>query len=189
MSKSEKSENPEKFSNTIAFRIASIVILTAIVTIFTIVIRIPVAPTGGFLNLSDIAIFFTAFVFGPISALFAAGLGTAIANLIAGFGQYAPVSLVTRGLQGLLVGLVYNAFVKDGNYRINAFLVISLCFLVGASIMISGYFIAQIFMVGPGAALVEVPLNFAQALAGILGGTALAAAVKKAYPPVIHFRW
>ena len=43
-----------------AFRIASIAIMIAVTAIFTTIIRIPTAPTRGYLNFGDVAIFFTA---------------------------------------------------------------------------------------------------------------------------------
>ena len=63
-----------------AFRIASLAILTALTAVFTYMVRIPIARTGGYLNLGDVIIYFTAFTFGPVSALVAGGLGTAIPN-------------------------------------------------------------------------------------------------------------
>ena len=178
----------ERFSDTAAFKIASIVILSAIVTVFTIIVRIPIAPTRGYVNLGEVAIFFTAFIFGPTSAFFAGGLGTALADLIGGYGQWAPISFVIHGFQGFLVGIVYNIFTKQ-NFRDNIFLQALFCFFAGAAIMVSGYFFAGVIMYGPAVALVEIPGNIIQNLAGIAGGIALAAAVKKAYPPVIYFRW
>ena len=178
----------ERFSDSVAFKIASIVILSAIITIFTIVVRIPIAPTRGYVNLGDVAIFFAAFIFGPVSAFFAGGLGTALADLVGGYGQWAPISFVIHGIQGFLVGVVYNIFVKK-DCRVNIFLQAVLCFFAGAIIMVSGYYFAGVVLVGPGAALVEIPGNIIQNLAGIVGGMALAVTVKKAYPPVIYFRW
>ena len=179
----------ESFSDATAFKIASIVVLSAIVTVFTVAVRIPIAPTRGYLNLGDVAIFFIAFVFGPVSAFIAGGLGTAIADLLSGYGQWAPVSFLAHGFQGFLIGVVYNVFAKKEDGGGNIVLITFLCFLAGAVVMVSGYFIAGVFIVGPGAALVEIPGNIIQNAAGITGGMALAAAVKKAYPPVIHFRW
>jgi len=178
----------ERFSDKVAFKIASIVVLSAIVAVFTLIIRIPVAPTRGYINFGDVAIFFVAFIFGPVSAFFAGGLGTAIADLVGGYAQWAPISFLVHGLQGFLVGFVYNIFTKE-NLHVNIFLQGFLCFLVGALVMVSGYFFAGLLMVGPGTALLEIPGNILQNLAGVIGGMALAAAVQKAYPPVNNFKW
>lgn len=175
-----------KFADTKAFKIASIAILTAIVAIFTIVVRFPIAPTRGYLNLGDVAIFFTAFTFGPISAFIAGGVGTALADILVGYGHWAPISFVAHGLQGLFVGFVY-IFLKKSNY--NIFLNSLICFIVGSLFMVSAYFIASIFMTGIGAAVVEIPGNILQNIAGVIGGLFLSSSVKKAYPPVINFRW
>ncbi len=179
----------ERFSDTVAFKIASIVILSAIVTIFTVVVRIPIAPTRGYINLGDVAIFFAAFVFGPVTAFIAGGLGTALADILGGYAQWAPISFVIHGLQGFLVGIIYSFFVKEESGRVNIFWQALFCFLAGSIVMVSGYFLAGVLMVGPGAALVEVPGNIIQNLAGAVGGLLLSAAVEKAYPPVIYFRW
>ena len=179
----------EKFTDTAAFKIASIVILSAIVTVFSIAVRIPVAPTRGYVNLGDVAIFFAAFIFGPVSAFLAGGIGTALADLIGGYGHWALISFGIHGLQGFFAGIVYNIFVKAENRRSSIFIKSFFCFLAGAVVMVSGYFLAGLLMVGPGAALVEIPGNIIQNVAGITGGMALKAAVEKAYPPVIYFRW
>lgn len=175
-----------KFADTKAFKIASISILTAIVAIFTIVVRIPIAPTRGYLNFGDVAIFFTAFTFGPISAFIAGGVGTALADVLVGYGHWAPISFVAHGLQGLFIGFVYILMEKN---TYNMFLNSLVCFIVGSLFMVSAYFVASIFMTGIGAAVVEIPGNILQNVAGAVGGLLLASSVKKAYPPVINFRW
>lgn len=181
----------EKFTNTTAFRVASIAVLSAIVAIFTIAVRIPVAPTRGYINLGDVAIFFAAFIFGPVTAFIAGGLGTAIADILGGFGQWAPISFVVHGLQGFVIGLVYNMLLKKeaDSGKGNLLLQGVLTFAAGAAVMVAGYYVASVFMVGPGAAAVEIPGNIFQNIAGVIGGLALTAAVRKAYPPVIKFRW
>ena len=180
----------DKFTDTAAFRIASIAVLSAIVTIFTIAVRIPVAPTRGYINLGDVAIFFAAFVFGPATAFIAGGLGTALADILGGYGQWAPISFAVHGLQGFIIGVVYNIIIKkEETAPVNIIITGILCFLAGAVVMVSGYFTAGVIMVGPGAAIVEIPGNILQNIAGIIGGLALAVAVRKAYPPVVNFRW
>ena len=102
------SENNSSIKNLAAFKIASLAILIAVTTVFTYIIRIPIAPTRGYINLGDVAIFFTAITFGPITAFLAGGLGTALADLFAGYAQWAPITFFAHGLQGLLVGLILN---------------------------------------------------------------------------------
>ncbi|WP_319756402.1 ECF transporter S component [uncultured Sphaerochaeta sp.] len=90
--------------NRNALKVAMVSVLTAVVVVFTMVVRIPTAK--GYLNLCDVAICFIAFTFGPWSAFIAAGLGTALADLISGYAQWAPISFVVHGVEGLLVALI-----------------------------------------------------------------------------------
>ena len=174
-------------AKSLSFKIASAAILTAVTVVMTIAVRIPIAPTRGYINLGDLAIYFTALSFGPLTAFIAGGLGTAIADIISGFSQWAPFSFLIHGLQGLAVGLILKLLL----HRENKFSVIIsgiIVFAVGTIIMAGGYFAAGCLMAGAGAAVVEIPGNIVQNLAGIIGGYLLYSAVKKAYPPFVNFR-
>ena len=93
----------------ISGRIASIAIMTAVTMVFTYVVRIPIAPTRGYINLGDVAVFFTAFTFGPFTALISGGLGPAIADIVAGYSQWAPITFAAHGLQGFTAALIIKA--------------------------------------------------------------------------------
>ena len=175
-------------SRSLSFRIASAAIMTAVTVVMTIAVRIPIAPTRGYINLGDLAIYFTALSFGPATAFIAGGLGTAIADIVSGFSQWAPFSFLIHGLQGLVVGLILKLFFKKETKLSIAFSGI-IIFAVGTVIMAGGYFATGCLMAGAGAAVVEIPGNIVQNLAGIIGGYLLYSAVKKAYPPFIYFRW
>jgi uncharacterized membrane protein len=181
-----------------AYRIVSISILTAVTAVFTLLIRIPIAPTRGYINLGDVAIYFTAFTFGPVTALITAGLGTAIADLLSGYAQWAPISLFIHGLQGFFAGLIVRRSIirmqekyetdeagseSRSTYRISI-PVILFAGLVGLVIMAGFYFLAGAALVGFGAAAVEIPGNIIQCVVGAVGGFLLTKTVIKAYPPV-----
>jgi len=168
-----------------AFRIATLAVLTAVTAVFTLVIRIPIAPTRGYLNLGDVAIYFCAFSFGPFTALAAGGLGTALADLLSGYAQFAPISLLVHGLQGLVAGLIASS--GRGGRAETPLWLLAVC--AGTLIMCSGYLAAESLLFGFGAALVELPGNLLQNLAGALAGIPLALAVRRAYPPIREFRW
>ncbi|MBN2051343.1 MAG: ECF transporter S component [Spirochaetales bacterium] len=170
--------------------LAAVAILTAVTTVFTYIIRVPIAPTRGYINLGDVAIYFTAFTFGPLTALFAGGLGPAIADILAGYSQWAPITLGIHGLQGLLAGYLFRLLSrrrsespsgKAAGYTLGG--------VAGTVVMTGFYFLAGGLMVGFGAALVEVPGNLIQNAVGLTGGIVLTAAVRKAYPPVERFSW
>ena len=178
-----------KNSLSSAFKISTITILTAITAIFTIAVRIPIAPTRGYINLGDVAIYFSAITFGPFSALISGGLGTALADILSGYSQWAPISFAVHGLEGLVIGLIVQFFNKRVSNTVNLIITWTLAFIAGTVVMSGGYLIAEYFIVGLGAALTELPGNIIQNIAGIAGGVPLPLAVKKAYPPVVNFKW
>ncbi len=166
----------------ISGRIAAIAIMTAVTMVFTYVVRIPIAPTRGYINLGDVAVFFTAFTFGPFTALISGGLGPAIADIVSGYSQWAPITFFAHGLQGFAAALVVRAL---GQRKFAE----PLAGIIGMILMVGLYLLGGIFMAGLGAAAVEVPMNVIQCAVGILGGFALSKAVKKAYPPVTRLVW
>jgi len=177
------------FANFSAFRLASLAILIAVTTIFTYMIRIPTAPTRGYLNLGDVAIFFTAITFGPVSALITGGIGTALADIISGYAQWAPFTFFAHGMQGLVIGLIiFSRKTNNETGRIGVVRLI-LAFLCASIVMAGTYFVTGGIMYGFGAAVTEIPGNILQNVAGVLIGYPLALAVRKAYPPVLSYRW
>jgi uncharacterized membrane protein len=195
------SNGSKNISTSPAYRIVSVSVMTAVTAVFTFLIKIPITPTRGYINLGDVAIFFTAFTFGPIIALISGGLGTAIADLLSVYAQWAPISLVIHGLQGLAAGLIVRKhliqFRKNAANAANAAefdeyreksgrkMVVSLIAgLVGTIIMVGLYFLSGAALYGIGPAAFEIPGNIIQCAVGFIGGYMLTRAVVRAYPPV-----
>ncbi|WP_320128093.1 ECF transporter S component [uncultured Sphaerochaeta sp.] len=167
-----------------ALKIAVVAVLTAVVVVFTMIVRIPTAK--GYLNLCDVAICFTAFTFGPWTAFIAAGLGTALADLISGYAQWAPISFVVHGLEGLLVALI----VGQQAGRVIPFFKKVLAGLVCMATVSIGYFLlSAIFISGFSVAAAEIPGNLIQSGVGAVLGLAVSYAVQRAYPPVRGLAW
>jgi uncharacterized membrane protein len=165
-----------------AFRIASIAIMAAVTTVLTRVVQIP-TPARGYINLGDVAIVFTAITLGPLSAMLAGGIGTALSDLLSGpFAFWAPISLVVHGLQGLLVGLIARS--RPANIGLSI-----VASVVGIIVMVGGYLAAGAFIAGFGASLADVPGNLIQGGVGAVLGILATAAVSRAYPPVRHWKW
>lgn len=175
----------EKKDNS-AMKIALLAVLTAVVVVFTIVVKIP-TPTKGYLNLCDLAICFIAFTFSPLTALIAGGLGTCLADIISGYPQWAVISLIVHGLEGFLVAKIVSRSADDvmNGKKVSAIKII-LAMIVCIIVVAGGYFLlTAIFMsIGFGAAAAGIPGNIVQSGIGVVAGYALSRAVIKAYPPV-----
>lgn len=195
-------QNSTEIKHLPAFRIATLAVLIALTALFTYIIRIPVAPTRGYINFGDVSIFFTAMIFGPLTAFITGGAGTALADLISGYSQWAPFTFLAHGLQGLVIGLVIKAGRRISSSNNNAagqaqrsgirkpgILTLLTAFLAGTIVMAGIYFLTGGLMVGFAAAAAEIPGNILQNVAGVLIGTPLALAVWKAYPPIRFYTW
>jgi uncharacterized membrane protein len=159
-------------------RIAIVTVMAAIVCTLTLVVRIPIPATGGYIHLGDVGANFAALAFGPWIGALIAGGGMAIADLI-GYPIFAPGTLVVHGLQAIIVGLVGRSH-KPWLMFVAA--------IAGGAVVVAGYFLYEwlILQMGVLKAAQEVPFNAIQALSGAIG-VALYMLVLRAYPPLA--RW
>lgn len=81
--------------------------LAALTAVATLLIRIP-TPTKGYINLGDTVVNLAAWILGPVYGAAAAGIGSAAADLIAGYTVYAPVTLVIKALMAAAAFAVYH---------------------------------------------------------------------------------
>jgi len=115
-------------------------------------------------------------LFGPWVGLFAGGIGSMLGDVITGYFQYAPLTLVVKGLEGFLAGLVSNPRNCQNRLGWRDFAGV----IFGGLEMVSGYFLGEFFIIGVGfASLGEVPGNFIQIGVGALIALAVAASVRK----------
>ena len=140
-------------------------ILTALVFVVTYLIKIPIPSTEGYVNPGDSVILISAFILGPYAAIPAA-IGSALSDLLAGYAVYILPTFIIKGLVGLVAGLI----LKHGAGESVSFGRRLVAFTVAELIMVGGYFAFESmpFMYGVAAALVSVPFNLIQGLAGML---------------------
>jgi uncharacterized membrane protein len=81
-------------------------IMTALVLVITRTFVVPIPQTKGFFNLGEAGVYMAAVLFGPVIGAFAGGVGSALADLTLGYAQYAPFTLVIKGVEGALVGVI-----------------------------------------------------------------------------------
>ena len=159
-----------------ARRISITAISIAIVTVLVASVPVPIAATGGFTHPGAVAEIFVALAFGPIVGMVAAGVGAALADLILGYGSFAPLTLVAHGSLGLLAGLVGWRKGWGGMFA---------GWIVGGLALVAVYFLGEALFYGFGfaGAAAEVPINLIQVGLGVLG-IVLLILVKQAYPQV-----
>lgn len=92
-------------SARIAFRLAVAAVFVALVCVATLVFTVYVPATSGYFNVGETVIYIGALLFGSYVGAFAGGIGAAIADVIVA-PQFAPGTLVIKGLEGAIVGFL-----------------------------------------------------------------------------------
>ena len=149
------------------FRIVLTAMFAAMVCVTTICVQIP-SPVGGYVNLGDTLVLMSAFLLGPVYGGAAAGIGSALADLITGYAYYAPGTLVIKLLIAVAAALVNRALKKaaPGMKQLVRYVIAG---IPGEIIMVVGYLFYAWFCLSRGAsALASVPGNIAQGAAGIV---------------------
>ncbi len=155
---------PARFMSPTA--VALIAVLTALTTAITMSVAVPFPPTRGFFNLGDSMVFFSALTFGWRAGAICGGIGSAAADVLLGYGYFAPVTLISKGTEGLVAGAIGKSMGGRNLARV-------LGVIAGGCCMVAGYFFGEILYYGLGPAIAEVPVNVVQAAAGGSIGLAL----------------
>ncbi len=144
-------------------RISLLALMSALVVVATIVIRLPIPATGGYLNLGDTIIFITAVLLGPLSGLIAGAVGSSLADILGGFFQFAPWTLVIKGIEGLVAGYLVSILKADPKTW-RGIVICFVSFAAAAAWMTAGYFGAEYVIFGLDWAppLAELPFNLVQ---------------------------
>jgi len=161
-----------------ALSISIIAIFTALIFVITFWIQIPIPATGGYINIGDIAVMFTALLFGPIIGGISGGVGPMLADIFSGpYIIYAPATLIIKGIEGFLIGLISNPRGKIGRVSYRDILAV----ISGGILIPLGYFIYEAFILNLGVtvALIEVPGNFFQFITAAVFSILLSAASRK----------
>ncbi|MBC7292969.1 MAG: ECF transporter S component, partial [Thermoleophilia bacterium] len=160
---------------------------TALVTVATLYLKIP-GPTG-FYHMGDGLIYSAALAFGPLVAVPAAAVGSALADVLGGYAVWAPWSLVIKGVTAWLVSFLgarrenapcgktqkaWPGILTDGH---RAKMILAM--LAGAAVTVIGYSIATLVMWDARAALVELLGNVLQTVTGVIIGVFLTPILKR----------
>ena len=134
--------------------------MTALVIICTAFLGINMGTT--YTNLGDTVIFLTAGLFGGVPAMLAGGLGSFFADMIV-FPATMWVTLVIKGIEGLICGLIMRAFSRLELKKPLHVVLSFVAMLIAGLWMMLGYFLAECFVYGTiSAALFALSANAVQ---------------------------
>ena len=148
-------------------------LLIAIVCLATIVVKIPSPATNGYFNLGDCFVLLSGWLMGPVYGALAAGLGSALADVLSGYVQYAPATFVIKAIMAIAACLVYRAIRKK------SFVAKLVGGFTAEAVMVIGYFAYEAVILQYGlAAAGSVVSNIMQGIVGIAAGIITATAIE-----------
>ena len=142
--------------------------LAALTCVATMVIKIP-SPLNGYINLGDCIVLLSGWLLSPVYGFMAAGLGSALADLFAGYVTYAPATFLIKGLMALIAYYGFRIISKKAGGTISRIL----SGIAAEAVMILGYFIFEGVLYGFGASAVNIPMNALQGALGLVLGIVL----------------
>ncbi|MBR3183608.1 MAG: ECF transporter S component [Firmicutes bacterium] len=143
-------------------------LMTCLVLLGTLLFRIPVPMTQGYVHLGDAMIYIAVFILGKKQGAVAAALGSSLGDVLGGFAFWAPWSFIIKFAMAYACGSL-----TEKTSKIAAM-------TAGGLIMCAGYLIAERIMYGSWAlAAIGLPWNAGQFAVGIV--------VSLAAQPLLNF--
>lgn len=121
--------------------------LAALCCVATLVIQVPTIGTNGYINLGDTIVLLSSWLLGNPFGAVAAGLGSGMADLLAGYGSYVPGTTVIKFIMGFVCAIIYSGFKKT---KLNKNIAYVTGTIAAEAIMIFGYFLYEATFLGYG---------------------------------------
>ncbi len=153
-------------------RITTTALFTAIIFVTTSFIKFPISL--GYVHVGDVFILLGSFMLPPVFSVLASAIGSMLADLLAGYVIYMPITFLAKGLMALVASLLFYKKTNLIRYVVGSF--------VSSVLMVACYFVFEGFVYGWGMAVANLPMQFIQpAIAIVLGGTLIFAFKKVPY--------
>ena len=155
-------------------KIIASAVFAALICAATMLIQIPTL-TKGYVNLGDCIVLIAGWVCGAQWGFAAAGIGSALADIISGYTVYAAGTFLIKGTMALIAALVAYAFKHH----------VTVGRIVGAVtaelFMAVGYFVYEwLFITGTfETSVIGIPENLIQGTVGVLSSVAVITALER----------
>ncbi len=171
-------------------RLVMTALFAALTLVATMIIRIP-SPTGGYIHPGDALVLLSGYFLGPVYGGLAAAIGSGLTDFLGGYMVYLPATFIIKGLTAFVAAVL----LKNLSGKMNEVYSLITAGLVGELVMVFGYFVYEIFILGFSmegainiaclkagfiASLAGVFPNMMQGLFGVLASTICYPLLKKA---------
>lgn len=151
-------------------KIVTAALLAAFACVATMSIRIPTPGTGGYIHPGDAVVILSGVILGPAWGFLAAGIGSAMADLMGGYFIYVPITFLIKGLIAFVSGTIYRKIGRSARSRCMAVVLGGIADIV---LVAGGYFLCECVLYGVPAAAASVPANVIQGIGGLVIGVVL----------------
>ncbi len=149
--------------------------LAALCCVATMLIKIPLPMQLGYINIGDCIVLLCGWLLSPLYGFLAAAVGSALADLFAGFGVYAPATFLIKGLVALAAHFLF----RHLRHKTSPLPAKIISGIPAELIMIGGYFVFEGVLMDFKAAWMNVPYNGVQGLVCLILGILLARIFEK----------
>lgn len=157
------------------------IVITALLAAICFVATYIHIPFGkAMIHLGTTAIFISAMLFGGIKGGLAGGIGLGLFDLLGGYVAYAPWTLLTKGLTGLVCGFISFAGRKNDGFGKQIVFDVLGC-LAGGAVSLAGYFAADCVIYDVGVAYVNAIASLTTTGIGVVIAIPLGIALKQAF--------
>jgi uncharacterized membrane protein len=163
-------------TRTKTFDLVITAILAALIFAATMInIKLPFGQ-GGLIHLGTSMLFIAAILFGPKKGALAGAIGMGLFDILGGWAIWAPITIISRVLQGLIVGkIAWSKGHRGDNVGLNI-----LAAVASMPVMMAVYYIGQGIMYNNWIApLASVPGDIIQNVVGLLIAIPVCIALKK----------
>lgn len=150
-------------------RITHLALVASVVLVATMFLKVP-TPTG-YIHLGDGVIYAAALAFGPSFAAISGGIGSSLADILGGYFNWWPWTLVIKAVAGWTIGKIGYGHPRSRQL---------LGMLAGAVWTVFGYAVGSSLMYSPKAAIGESLGNLVQVGSGVVIGLVLGPVLKAA---------
>lgn len=151
--------------------------MAALTCVATMAIKVPTVGTNGYVNIGDCVVLLGAWILGNPYGALAAGIGSALADLLAGYASYVPGTFVIKFLMAFAAFAVMKLLDKIKVPKIVSFIASG---IVAEAIMVLLYFLYEATLLGYGyAAAASIPSNLVQGITCLVLGVALGMSLRK----------
>ena len=139
--------------------------LAALTFAATMAVRIPTPGTNGYIHPGDALVILSGVILGPSNGFLAAGIGSALADLLGGYFVYVPITFLIKGIVALSCGLIFQKVGKHPCLRCPA---VAAGGIVDILLVAGGYCLCESFLYGLPAAVAGIPANLIQGVSGLI---------------------